>query len=104
MLIINNFSVHVTSKVNEFWIKNWIKILTIAPYSPNSNSIEKVTLSIKSKTRSYLSEGKRFNLKMLQNLIYNSAVWDLSGFIGKVIKKLFKRWKTLIRIFVKILK
>ena len=73
--------------------KNWIKILTIAPYSPNSNSIEKVTLSIKSKTRSYLSEGKRFNLKMLQNLIYNTAIWDLSGFIRESNKEVIQKMK-----------
>ena len=61
----------------------------------------KVTLSIKSKTRSYLSEGKCFNKKILQNSIYNIDVWDL---FRQVKKKLFKRWETLIRILVKILK
>ena len=81
MLIIDNFSVHVASKVNEFRIKSWNKILTIVPYFPNLNQIKKATLSIKSKTRSYLSEGKRFKIKMLQNSIYNTAVWDLLGFI-----------------------
>ena len=59
MLTMDNCSVHVASKVNEFWIK----ILKIAPYFPNLNPIVKVTLSIKSKTRSYLSEGKCFNKK-----------------------------------------
>ena len=58
MLIMDNYSVHVALKANEFWIKSWIKILTIAPYCSNLNPIKKVTLSIKSKTRSYLSEGK----------------------------------------------
>ena len=81
MLIMDNCSVHVVLEVNEFWVKCWIKILTIVPYCPNLNPIAKVTLSIKLKTHSYLSEGKCLNYKMLQNSIYNTSVWDLSGFI-----------------------
>ena len=75
IFIIDNYSVLVVSKVNEFWINSWFKIFTIAPNSPNLNSIEKVTLRIKSKTRSYLSEGKCFNLKILQNSIDDNADW-----------------------------
>ena len=47
MLIMDNCSVHVASKVNEFWIKIWNKILTIVQYCPKLNPIKKVTLSIK---------------------------------------------------------
>ena len=56
-------------------------MLTIAPYWQNFNSIEKVTLSIKSKTRPYLSERNCFILKILKNSIDNTAVRDLLGFI-----------------------
>ena len=59
----DNCSVHVVSKVNEFWRKIWNKILTIAHYCPNLNPIKKVTLNIKSKTRSYLSRRKVLQLK-----------------------------------------
>ena len=61
MLIIDYFLVFVASKVNKLWIKSWIKILKITPYCLKLNSIEKVTLSIKSKARPYLSEVKCLN-------------------------------------------
>ena len=81
MLIMDNWSVHVASKVNEFWITNNLRILTIAPYFTRLNPIEKLILNIKSKIRSYLSEGKNFNLKLLQNSIDKTAAWNISGFV-----------------------
>ena len=56
-------------------------MLTIVPYWQNLNSIEKIILSIKSKTCPYLSERNCFILKILKNSIDNTAVRDLSGFI-----------------------
>ena len=95
---------HVALKVNEFRIKSWNKILTIVPYFPNLNQIKKVTLSIKSKTRLYLSEGKRFNIKMLQNSIYNIAVWDLLGFIRESDKEVIQKMRDINKIIVKLKK
>ena len=104
MLTMDNFLVHVASKVNEFRIKSWNKILTIVPYFPNLNQIKKVTLSIKSKTSSYLSEGKRFKIKMFQNSIYNTAVWDLSGFIKENDKEVIQKMRDINKILVEIFK
>ena len=95
MLIMNNWSVHIALKVNEFWIKNHIRILIIAPSCPSLKLIEKFTLKIKSKIRSYLSEGGIFYSKILQNFIYNTAAWNLSGFESQVTKKLFVKWRIL---------
>ena len=89
----DNCSVHVALEVNEFWVKSWIKILTIVPYCPNLNPIKKVTLSIKLKTHSYLSEGKCLNYKMQQNSIYNTSVWDVSGFIRASNKEVIQKMR-----------
>ena len=35
----NNLSVHVASSVNEYWVNNRIKILTIVPYCSNLNQM-----------------------------------------------------------------
>ena len=86
---------HVASKVNEFWIKNHLRILTIAPYCPSLNPIEKLILIIKSKIRSYLSEGKNFNLKLLQNSIDKTVAWDLSGFVRASNKEVLCKMKDL---------
>ena len=47
MLIMDNCSVHVALKVNEFWVKSLIEILAIASYFPNLILIAKVALNIK---------------------------------------------------------
>ena len=91
----DNWSLHVASKVNEFWIKNHLRILTIAPYCLSLKPIEKLILSIKSKIRSYLSEGKNFNLKLLQNSIDKTAAWDLSGFVLASNKEVLCKMKDL---------
>ena len=93
MLIVDNCSLLVASKLNEFWIKIWIKVLAIAPYYLNLNPIEIVTLSIKSITRPYLSEVNSLNLKILQNSIDNTAVEIYRDLLRQVIKKLFKKWE-----------
>ena len=47
MLIMDNCSVHVALKVNEFWVKSLIEILAIASCFPNLILIAKVALNIK---------------------------------------------------------
>ena len=93
MLIMDNFLVYVVLKVNEFWVKILNRILVIAHYYPNLNPIKKVSLNIKSKTRSYLSRRKVLQLKMMQNSIYNTAFQDLSGFILTSDKEVIQKMK-----------
>ena len=104
MLIMDNWSLNVVSKVNEFWIKNHIRILTIAPYCSSLNLIEKLILSIKSKISLYLSECKNFNLKLLQNSIDKKATWDLSDFVRASNKEVLCKMKDLAKNYLKMKK
>ena len=97
--MMTNYSVNVASKVNEFWIKCRIKILTISPYCPNINAIEKVILSIKLKTHSYLSEVKCFNKKNCKTQLIKLLFEIYLYLFWQVTNKLFKRWETFRRIF-----
>ena len=100
MLIIDNWSVHVVSKVNEFWIKKHIRILIIDSNCLSLNPIEKLILNIKSKICSFFLKEKL----QFENSIDETGDWDLSGFVRASNKEVLCKMKDLAKIYLKMLK
>ena len=58
VLIMNNASIHKTLEVSTFIIDSKVRNVTILPYEPSLNPVEKFILTIKSKLRQKKQSGQ----------------------------------------------
>ena len=69
VFIFDNASYFVSSKSQKFLKQTNVRPITISPYSPQLNSVEKLIAAIKSKIKTIWTTGTELNLKFVKKIV-----------------------------------
>ena len=82
VIVCDNTRIHTSREVERFIVKDELRLMTIAPYSPSLNPVEKVICAIKMKLKSMtLNSQREICLRLVKQWLDEVSKWKLTGFI-----------------------